>query len=68
MDIEGAEINIFNEKDLSWLDIVQSLNIEFHNITSDKLQIYIDILIAKNFIAYKSSNHWLSILAYKPNQ
>lgn len=65
MDIEGVELKIFEDSDLSWLDIVLSLNIEFHKIHPDQLQEYIDLLISKNFVARRSNKHWLSIQAFR---
>lgn len=65
MDIEGAELDIFDSPDIQWLTKVKSLNIEFHNIDEIKLNKYICLLQEFSFIVYKSPEHWLSILAYK---
>ncbi len=65
MDIEGAEIEIFDSPDLNWLDNVLSINIEFHNIPNSKLTYYMQLLQTHGFKVYKSPHHWLSILAYK---
>lgn len=65
MDIEGAELDIFDHSDVSWLNHVLSMNIEFHNIADDRLNKYIKLLEKYNFIVYKSPHHWLSLLAYK---
>ena len=65
IDIEGAENKIFKESDLSWLNNVGSLNIEFHNINKTQLLDYLKILENFGFSAYVSPIHWLSILAYR---
>ncbi len=66
IDIEGAEIEIFESEDLNWLNTVQSMNIEFHGVSDSKLHHYIKLLEQYSFKVYKSRFHWLSILAYKP--
>ena len=65
MDIEGAEVSIFNETDLSWLDKVLSLNIEFHNVSEIELERYIQLLKGRGFNASKSQKHWSAIEAIK---
>lgn len=65
MDIEGAEVNIFKETDLSWLDKVLSLNIEFHNLSEVELEKYVQLLKTRGFIAWKSMQHWSSIEAIR---
>lgn len=65
MDIEGAELDVFDNKDLTWLNKVYSMNIEFHNIDELKLTEYIKLLEKYQFKVYKSPHHWLSLLAYK---
>ena len=65
MDIEGAELDIFDHSDLNWLNKVLSMNIEFHNIDEIKLKQYINLLEQYHFKVYKSPHHWLSLLAYK---
>lgn len=65
MDIEGAEVEIFDSNNLDWLNNVSSMNIEFHNIPDAKLNKYIDLLERFHFQVYKSPHHWLSLLAYK---
>lgn len=65
MDIEGAEIPIFESDNLEWLHLVKSLNIEFHDIPSQQLEEYIKLLNLRGFMAYRSPYHWLSILAVK---
>lgn len=65
MDIEGAELDIFDYTDVSWLTKVMSMNIEFHNINDSQLKKYIVLLENNGFTVYKSPNHWLSLLAYK---
>lgn len=66
MDIEGAEKNILDDNDLEWLNHTNSLNIEFHNISADRLEGYIRLFQQFGFNSYRSPNHWLSILGYKP--
>ena len=65
MDIEGAELDIFDSPDIQWLKKVKSINIEFHNIDEIRLNKYIILFQEFGFIVYKSPDHWLSILAYK---
>jgi hypothetical protein len=65
MDIEGAEVDIFNNLDGDWLNRVRSLNVEFHNIDESQLLQYVCLLKDQGFIAYKSVTHWSSILAYR---
>ena len=62
MDIEGAESIIFKE-DCSWLNCVQSLNLEVHN--GEPLSRYVSILEKYGFKCELSKKHWSAILAYK---
>ena len=63
MDIEGAELDIFNDKDLEWVNSVNYMNIEFHHITDGTLLSYINLLEGYGFRVWKSSNHWSAIEA-----
>ena len=65
MDIEGAEINILNDTDLSWLNFVLSFNIEFHNISETELNFYVDKLTNIGFRVWKSKSHWNAIEGVK---
>ncbi len=67
MDIEGAEVEIFNSPDLSWLSHVSSMNVEFHNIPDSQVDYYKKLLETYNFKVYRPLNQWFSILAYKNN-
>jgi len=62
MDIEGAEIDILNEDDLSWLTLVHSFNIEFHHISDSMLEKYIPLLSAYGFNVSKSKYHWSALI------
>lgn len=64
MDIEGAEIEIFNSN-TDWLKKVHAMNIEFHNINTTQLEHYINLIAKYGFEVYKSKQHWLSIIAYR---
>lgn len=65
MDIEGAEVSILNELNLSWLDKICSFNIEFHNIDEEELGYYFRILTDKGFNVWKSILHWSAIEGIK---
>lgn len=65
MDIEGAEREIFNQKDLSWLAFVNCINIELHLEENETVDHYIDLLKSYGFNAWKDSKHWSSIMAIK---
>jgi FkbM family methyltransferase len=65
MDIEGAEIDILNNSDLSWLDHVDNIDIEFHLEESEDLAPYIKTLEKKGFSTYLKKDHWSSISAIK---
>lgn len=62
MDIEGAELDIINEEDLSWLKSVHSFNIEFHHISDSMLEKYIALLAAYGFNVSKSKYHWSALI------
>lgn len=65
MDIEGAEKDILNHQDLSWLTIVKSLNIEMHINEGETIDSYIEILNKNGFHAWKDDKHWSSIKAVR---
>jgi FkbM family methyltransferase len=65
MDIEGAEKSILSEKDLMWLDIVLSFNIEFHDIDEAELQAFIELFRTRGFIVNKSLRHWNALEGIK---
>lgn len=65
MDIEGAEEAILNSDDLSWLNIIHSMNIEMHLDDNEKIFDYIKIIESKGFKAWKDDKHWSSIFAVK---
>ena len=66
MDIEGEEVRIFNESlsDLSWLNIVDMLNIEIHTNLAD-LERIISILENHNFVVWREDHHWSLIRAVR---
>lgn len=65
IDIEGEEIKLFEEQaDLTWLNKVNTLNIEIHG-DSALLQKIIFRLEANGFRAWKDTNHWSAIMAVK---
>lgn len=66
IDIEGEEVVIFDEllSDLSWLEIVDVLNIEVHTSQSD-LEIILATLQEHGFTAWKDTHHWSSIMAVR---
>ena len=61
MDIEGTETALFSH-DISWLAVVQSLNIEVHN---GGLEQFISKLAHNGFEAWKDTHHWSSVLAVR---
>ncbi|MBX9449381.1 MAG: FkbM family methyltransferase [Taibaiella sp.] len=65
MDIEGAELSIFNKGDLEWLDIVYSFNIEFHFISKKGLNQYVELLKSKGFHAWIDTKHYACILGVR---
>jgi FkbM family methyltransferase len=68
MDIEGAEINILKETDISWLNSVLAFNIEFHHIAAAELNEYIQLLTMKGFSVWKSKKHWNAIEGIKEQE
>lgn len=67
MDIEGVEVDIFNDSNLEWLKSVYSLNIEFHNVSNQELNYYVELLNNNGFKAWLSLNHWSAIEAIRKN-
>ncbi|WP_299457916.1 FkbM family methyltransferase [uncultured Microscilla sp.] len=63
MDIEGAEKNILESDDLSWMQKVQAMNIELHE--DEFVQKAIDIVSQQGFKCWKDTKHWASIMAIK---
>ena len=61
MDIEGAEVPILNDIELLWLNKILAFNIEFHHISEDDLNGFIDLLTHKGFKVNKSLKHWSAI-------
>lgn len=68
MDIEGAEKEILNNQDLSWLQFVNSMNIEMHIDEGETLLSYINILNKNGFHAWKDDKHWSSIKAIRKSE
>jgi FkbM family methyltransferase len=64
MDIEGAEKDILTHHDLSWLEFVNALNIEFH-VKGQSIEPYIDIIKSHGFDAWKDTKHLSSIMAVR---
>lgn len=69
MDIEGEEVNVFDEtkSDLSWLNLVSSLNIEMHS-NEEELRNVLSVLEQYGFRAWRSDKHWLSVLAVRVDE
>ncbi|WP_339847454.1 FkbM family methyltransferase [uncultured Dokdonia sp.] len=66
MDIEGAEEDILDQEDVSWLDIVEVLNIEMHfEQGDDRIKEYMSILEQQGFDVRESDAHWSSIFAVR---
>lgn len=65
MDIEGAEEDILNQEDLTWLQYVKAINIEMHLDENQDIDTYINILKKHGFNAWKDNKHWSSIMAVK---
>ena len=61
MDIEGAELEIFYNQNLSWLSIIKSFNIEFHHQTEEQMNKHLTLFRNYGFEAKKSLIHWNSI-------
>lgn len=66
MDIEGAEKNILESDDLSWMQNVQVMNIELHE--DEFIQKAVDIVSAQGFKCWRDTKHWASIMAVKQNK
>lgn len=65
IDIEGEEVNLFRAtSDLSWLDAVQSLNMEVHAEPA-VLQEMLALLGQRGFRAWKDTHHWSAIMAVR---
>lgn len=65
MDIEGAEIEIFSQSDLSWLNKINGINIEFHLDETQNINDYKDIFIKNGFEICAENKHWSSITGYR---
>lgn len=66
MDIEGAEEEILSEDDLTWLTIVDVLNIEMHfEKGANRIKEYMNILEKQGFHVRESDAHWSSIFAIR---
>jgi FkbM family methyltransferase len=68
MDIEGAEQNILENKNLRWLTKVNALNLELHCGRQERektIAHYIDLLEHAGFKAWKDNRHFASILAVR---
>ena len=63
IDIEGAEIEIFEKGSIEWLKKVNALHIEIHD--KSKIKNFIDILKSYNFEVVKDSKHWSALFARK---
>ncbi|HUC79796.1 MAG TPA: FkbM family methyltransferase [Flavisolibacter sp.] len=63
MDIEGAEFDIFQAGDTSWLDSVNAIHIEIHK--KEWFHSIINTLNTKNFVVTPDENHWSAIFARK---
>lgn len=66
MDIEGAETDILDQKNLEWLDIVKAIGIEFHS-DEESLNKYKRIIEEKGYKVWRDNRHWNSILAIRIN-
>lgn len=65
LDIEGEEVNLFRPANgLSWLDAVQSLNMEVHAEPA-VLQEMLAVLGQRGFRAWKDTHHWSAIMAVR---
>ena len=65
MDIEGAEKAILKSENLSWMDMVQAMNIEMHLDENENIDDYIKIISDKGFDAWKDNYHMSSIFAVR---
>ena len=69
MDIEGAEIPIFDE-DLSWLERIQSMHVEVHNpevntSKNDYTRMVMEKAQRSGFHCEKDSRHWSAFFGYR---
>ena len=64
VDVEGAEAELFGDKDLQWLTRVGSIAIEFHN-DSRKMCAFDDIMKRYEFKICSEERH--TVVAVKPN-
>lgn len=60
MDIEGAEIEILQSDDLSWMQSVKNIAIEFH-LQDDDILKYIKIMEKQGFRVYTHKDHVSSL-------
>ena len=65
IDIEGAELEIFEKGDLDWLNSVDSLHIEIHN--EKRIKSISNALEKFNFEIIPDSKHWSALFAKKRN-
>ncbi len=65
MDIEGAEIDILSNSNHSWLDNLQSFNIEFHLNKNQSLIYYEKFFEKKGFTISRNNRHFSSIIGYR---
>lgn len=63
MDIEGAEKNILESDDLSWMQKIQVMSIELHEDAF--IDVAIDIVSKQGFKCWRDTKHWASIMAVK---
>jgi FkbM family methyltransferase len=64
MDIEGAELGIFQNDKLDWLQITKQIKIEVH-YDKEMLQYFIDKLKEHGFIALPDTHHWSTVIGYR---
>ncbi|MFT6334186.1 MAG: FkbM family methyltransferase [Halioglobus sp.] len=65
MDIEGAEVVIFESKDIEWLDKVNSINIEFHLEHPQELDRFELLFKNKGYTIQEKNPHWCSIIGHR---
>ena len=63
IDIEGAEKDLFLLGDLSWLDVVDQINVELHD--SFEAKVLIKLLQDRGFKAKQSAYHWASVIGWR---
>jgi FkbM family methyltransferase len=63
IDIEGAEHEIFNKDDMSWLNSVNSLHIEIHH--NDWIKPITETLEKFDFTIIPDEKHWSALFAKK---